>query len=78
MISLNMLAKIINREFAPPFLEEGTVEAGYRVKKGMGYLAIRIGRRDIEIDEEGTVVGAGTRVQGKPDISDLQDNPCEK
>ena len=72
MITLNQLAEIINEGFAPPFLDEGTVEAKYRVRKGIGCLFIRIGRRDIEIDENGELVGAGTRLLDSDSISPSQ------
>lgn len=58
MFTLEQMAEIIAREFGAPFLEEGFVFTGIKVdEEGKKSLHLRIGPRDIEIDEEGTVFG---------------------
>jgi len=64
MFSLEQLAEIITREFGPPFLEEGFVFTGIKIdEKGDKPLHLRIGSKDIEMDEEGIVLRTS---QGEP------------
>lgn len=66
MFSLEQLAEIISREFGPPFLEEGFVFTGVMVdENGNKSLHLRIGPRDIQIDEEGAMIGSGSLL-GEP------------
>ncbi len=65
MITIERLAKIFEQNFVPPFLPEGLV----KVRLLMGddkkpYLEITIGPRDVEINEDGRVIGSGTDVSG--------------
>lgn len=60
MITLSKLKKIFDQEFGAPFLDNERVTTRIRLKNDQLLLAIKIGRRDIEIDEEGDIVGAGT------------------
>lgn len=63
-LTLEQLCIILNREFGPPFLIENGVSAEVRTDdEGTKTLSITIGRRDIEIDETGEIVGAGTFIQ---------------
>lgn len=55
--SLMKLEGIFNREFASPFMQEGTVEARVTDRNT---LKLRIGPRDIEVDEHLRVIAAGT------------------
>ena len=66
MFNLEQLAEILAREFGAPFLEEGFVFSGIHVdEEGNKSLHLRIGPRDIEIDEEGNMLGNGTLL-GEP------------
>ena len=68
MFSLEQLAEIISREFGPPFLEEGFIFTGVLIdEEGNKTLHLRIGPRDIQIDEEGNVLG-GSTLLGEPVI----------
>lgn len=51
------MADEINANFGPPFLDTGYVHAWVNRD---GRLALRIGRRDVEFNAEGQIVGAGT------------------
>ena len=55
---MKKLVKLINRNFGPPFLEKGTVQAKME-RKGAGF-SITIGRRDVSVDSDLNVTGAGT------------------
>ncbi len=55
--NLKKLQKIME-EFRPPFLEEGLVKVHY--DKNQKTLNIKIGRRDVTIDNHLNVTGAGT------------------
>lgn len=57
-ISTKQLQEILDKEFGHPFLEEGTVRTEYFEKSGR--LIIRIGRREVELDRKGMVIGGGT------------------
>lgn len=66
MFSLEQLAEILAREFGAPFLEEGFISSGILVdEEGNKSLHLRIGPRDIQIDEEGNMIGNGTLL-GEP------------
>lgn len=56
-MKLTKFADILNKEFGPPFLPDGFVRA---IWEPGNTLRVYIGRRDIHIDEEGHVLGAGT------------------
>jgi hypothetical protein len=55
-MQLETLAELLNAHFGPPFLSEGVVEAGVKSDT----LFLRIGRRSVEFDDEGTVHNSGT------------------
>jgi len=59
MLTLERLKEIIDQNFGEPFLKEGMVTADFTYGEGKT-LAITIGRRDVEINEDGEVVGSGT------------------
>jgi hypothetical protein len=54
------LAKIINKEFRYPFIEEGMVKAKVTTTKKGKTLSITICGRDIELDGKLNVLGSGT------------------
>ena len=56
-MDIDKLIETINKEFSPPFIEEELVKAW---KTGRGDFCLRIGRRDIQLRENGDFVGAGT------------------
>lgn len=56
---LAKLKKILDEEFGPPFLPKGLVQATW-VGANQKVLKIRIGRRDIDIDEKLKMRGSGT------------------
>jgi hypothetical protein len=62
MISLEKLCEIINTNFGEPFLVKDGVSAEISEYEGKKELTIAIGRRDIQIDENGELVGSGTFV----------------
>ncbi len=62
MITLDKLKEIIDQHFAPPFLDEGHVKTKFIEHTKEKTLQINIGRRDIWINEDGKVTGAGTFV----------------
>ena len=67
-ISVEKFAEIFNREFGPPFLEEGHARA---VAVEDGSLKLFIGRRDVHLAPDGTVKGAGTGLCAPvPDIEE--------
>lgn len=53
------LAEAFNREFGEPFMSAEYVVATQAEKDGVDTIRIKIGRREIEIDNEGNVVSAG-------------------
>ena len=59
MMTLEKLAEIITEKFGPPFLPEGHVIAKVTDK---GTLFLKIGPRDIDLAEDGEVLGSGTMV----------------
>ena len=59
MINLRKIQKILNQNFSEPFLPEGMVTTRVYQRKNKKFLDISIGRRDVTIDENGKVVGAG-------------------
>ena len=61
-LTLGKLEKILNKHFCPPFVEKGLVNAA--LSDDGELLSIIIGRRDIEIDRNGDVVGCGTKIDG--------------
>jgi len=60
MLTLERLKEIIDQNFGTPFLEEGLVTASLDNEDGEKTLSITIGRRDVQINEAGEVVGSGT------------------
>ncbi len=62
-IEMSVLADVLNTHFGLPFLEEGHVRAEATDR---GTLKIYIGRRDIDVDAGGNIVGAGTCIDGPP------------
>ncbi len=60
--TLEKLQDIFTKNFGPPFLKDGSVEAVL----SYGTLKIRIGRRDVEINSNLEVIGSGTRVSEMP------------
>ena len=60
-LTIEKLCEIINTEFGAPFLIEDGVSAEILLNDdGTTELSINIGRRDVQIDEKGEVLGAGT------------------
>lgn len=59
-MTLKQLKKIFNNEFRPPFTPKDLISCEWKDNKTKKILCIAIGPRDIEIDEEGRVLEAGT------------------
>lgn len=59
-MTLFQLKDIINENFCEPFCEKGLVEAKCKPADEGFRLHLRIAGRDVEIDKDGKVVGAGT------------------
>ena len=73
-MTLVQLKEALEKGFAPPFLPRGTVEVKW--EKENAVLNVRIGRRDISINEQGVVVGAGTMLVGyEPNGVEATDGP---
>ena len=56
-MDIDKLIEEINKNFTPPFVQEGLVRAWKGVR---GDFCLRIGPRDIQLREDGSLVGAGT------------------
>ncbi|KKN79616.1 hypothetical protein LCGC14_0338200 [marine sediment metagenome] len=56
-MDIDKLIEQINLNFKPPFVEEGLVKAWRGIK---GDFCLRIGKRDIQLYENGDFMGAGT------------------
>lgn len=54
---LEKLVEMFNREFQPPFCPEGLVQAKMNTD---GTMRLQVGARDVQLNEEGEVLGAGT------------------
>ena len=60
-LTIEKLCEIINTEFGDPYLVKDGVSAEILINDdGSKELSINIGRRDVQIDENGEVLGAGT------------------
>ena len=59
-LSLEKLCRVINENFSEPYLAKDGVLAEIIDDDGTKVLSINIGRRDVQIDEQGEVVGCGT------------------
>jgi hypothetical protein len=60
-LTIEKLCEIINTEFGSPFLVKDGVSAEILINDdGTKELSINIGRRDVQIDENGEVLGSGT------------------
>lgn len=68
MITIETLNEVFNQHFVPPFLNEGDVNVSLSKDNT---LYINIGRRDVEIDENGDVVGCGTMMEPIEKIHDV-------
>lgn len=69
-VKLPDLAKLINKEFGPPFLPDGYVSAN----AGKDRFSLSIGNRDVSIDNDGKFLGSGSLVLGgwaKPEESKM-------
>ena len=63
MLSIHQLKDIIDSHFCAPFIEDGIVKARLiTYEDGSESLEIKIGPRDVQFDENGTVFGSGTMV----------------
>jgi len=60
-LTLGKLEKLLNKHFCPPFVEKGLVKAV--LSDNGDSLSITIGRRDIQIDRAGNIIGAGTMLK---------------
>ena len=58
---LKELKKILDQEFCPPFVPDGMVKTKW-IKGKPRLLEIKIGPRDIWLDENFKVQGAGTEI----------------
>lgn len=66
-VTIEQFCEIINQNFGEPFLVKDGVSAEvYTDEDGEKSLCIQIGRRDVQIGENGEVIGAGT-IMGVPD-----------
>jgi len=62
-MKIEKLKDLLDIHFAPPFVDAGLVSTKWVMAAKGTVLEIKIGPRDIWIDEDGDVVGAGTRVK---------------
>ena len=62
-MTLEQLKKVMD-QFCPPFLPRDYVKTVWHSnpETGKKTLGIIIGQRDIEVDENGTVIATGTRI----------------
>jgi hypothetical protein len=61
MLTLEKLCEIINSNFGEPYLISGGVTAEIiEDEEDVQLLSINIGRRDIQINTQGEIVGSGT------------------
>lgn len=58
-MTLNELKKTLDLNFCPPFVSDGMVKTKW-IKGKSKILEIKIGPRDIWLDEKGKVCAAGT------------------
>lgn len=68
MVSIETLNDIFNEHFVPPFVPDGLVNVALSED---GTLSINIGNRDVEISENGDVLGCGTMLPANFDISKI-------
>jgi len=61
-ITLEQIKEIFDFHFVEPFLAKGIVETKFITHTKQKTLQIKIGRRDIWLEESGRVVGSGTDV----------------
>uniref|UniRef100_A0A6M3Y0U1 Uncharacterized protein n=1 Tax=viral metagenome TaxID=1070528 RepID=A0A6M3Y0U1_9ZZZZ len=59
-MTLADLKMAIDNHFCHPFLPKGTVKTWWTKGHEGDYLHIQIGHRDVELNKEGKVTGAGT------------------
>jgi hypothetical protein len=59
-MNLTTLKSILDSQFSPPFLAEGLVETRWITWYDEPALSIKIGRRDVVIDESGEIIAEGT------------------
>lgn len=59
-MTLSELKKALDQEFCPPFIQKDMVKTKWVGGKGSKLLEIKIGPRDIWLDEKGKVHAAGT------------------
>ena len=64
MVPMGKLMDIIAKSFGPPFLEEGHVKVWNTIDplNGKRFWHLKIGRRDIELDDGGNMTSSGTDV----------------
>ena len=62
-MTLTRLKLLFDRNFGPPFLAPGTVETRLYTDRKRFVLHIRIGRREVEVNEQGEVLSSGTVLQ---------------
>lgn len=67
-LSLEQLRDIFNLQFGEPYLVENGVVATLENNHEGKMLSIQIGRRDIQINDSGEVVGAGTLITMPDDV----------
>ncbi len=66
MLSIETLAIVLQANFRPPFTQAGRVKVELRREGRRKCISIKIGRRDVCIDSDGTVHAAGTDFRGLP------------
>jgi len=76
MLTLEKLAEIINENFGEPFLVKDGVFAEVidEDDEAEPSLCLTIGRRDIQINSEGEVLGSGTCVSMPPNTLELNND----
>ena len=63
MLSIEKLAKALQQNFKPPFTQAGRVKVELRHEGRRKCISIKIGRRDVCIDADGTVHASGSDVR---------------
>ena len=66
MLTLKRIQWILDSNFGEPYLPKGMVRTALNGEGDNQRLSIYIGRRDVQIDSDGKILGSGTSLQEKP------------
>lgn len=65
MLSIDKLAKAMQKYFRPPFNQAGRVKVEVRREGRLRCISIKIGRRDVCIDSYGNVHASGSDIRSR-------------